>query len=460
MQSTDVLACGNEPRSATASSELARDVSRKFEQELGRMVEDLGLEEVTPSRFRAFVGSMKGLLAAIGREALVQAIEATDESRPWVERDGQRLRFRGHSESEWLTAFGKVTVLRRTYRADGVGAASFVPLDVACGMRSRFMTHDVEEMAALGMAMLTATEVELLLAKTLPEGPSATAIQNAVHQLGSELESKRAAIEDVVHEQAPLSANGDILVVSYDGVMAPMRETTDVAWREASVATVSIYGQGESGPEKRDTRFLARMPERGMKTLIEQVADQVVRAQRGRAFRATTVICDGKDTIWSAAATQPALLGAVWILDFYHAAENLMKAAKAVFGDTAAANSWHAKLRAKLLLDRRGVDNAIRTMCRCRGPLHAGSKARKIVDNAIKYFRFHRDRMLYADFIARGLPIGSGPVESAAKNIVQARLKRSGMRWSRAGGQHVLDLRSLLKSGRWEPMWNTLTKAA
>ena len=78
MQSTDVLACGNEPRSATASSELARDVSRKFEQELGRMVEDLGLEEVTPSRFRAFVGSMKGLLAAIGREALVQAIEATD----------------------------------------------------------------------------------------------------------------------------------------------------------------------------------------------------------------------------------------------------------------------------------------------------------------------------------------------------------------------------------------------
>lgn len=67
---------------------------------------------------------------------------------------------------------------------------------------------------------------------------------------------------------------------------------------------------------------------------------------------------------------------------------------------------------------------------------------------------------VYTDFIARGLPIGSGPVESAAKNIVQARLKRSGMRWSRDGGQHVLDLRTFLESGRWEPMWTTLAKAA
>jgi len=87
-----------------------------------------------------------------------------------------------------------------------------------------------------------------------------------------------------IDEQAPLSSTGDILVVSYDGVMAPMREATNIAWREASVATVSIYGQGKEGSEKRDTRFLDRMPERGMRTLLEQIADQVVRAQRGRSM--------------------------------------------------------------------------------------------------------------------------------------------------------------------------------
>lgn len=50
--------------------------------------------------------------------------------------------------------------------------------------------------------------------------------------------------------------------------------------------------------------------------------------------------------------------------------------------------------------------------------------------------------------------------DAYAKNIVEARLKRSGMRWSREGGQHVLDLRTYLKSKRWAPMWDTLLEAA
>ena len=92
--------------------------------------------------------------------------------------------------------------------------------------------------------------------------------------------------------------------------------------------------------------------------------------------------------------------------------------------------------------------------------MHADDERRRIVRNAANYFLDHRDRMRYVDFISRGLPIGSGPVESAAKNIVQARLKRSGMRWSRDGCQHVLNLRAHAKSGTWEPMWEVLRGAA
>ena len=99
-------------------------------------------------------------------------------------------------------------------------------------------------------------------------------------------------------------------------------------------------------------------------------------------------------------------------------------------------------------------------MRRLRKALRKGSKRLKVVQNAIDYFCFHRDRMCYPDFVAMGLPIGSGNVESAAKNIVQARLKRSGMRWSRSGGQHVLDLRTYLQFGRWDSMWAVLTRAA
>ncbi|MFN3244762.1 MAG: hypothetical protein ACE37K_24880 [Planctomycetota bacterium] len=136
------------------------------------------------------------------------------------------------------------------------------------------MAPDVEEMVAFASAMLTARGAEQLLAKALPEGPSATAIQNAVRRLGIEIEELREAIEDAVAAETPLSDKGDVLVASWDGVMAPMRETADVAWREAGVASISTYGQDEVGPEKLlDTRYLARMSESGMTTILEQIAD-------------------------------------------------------------------------------------------------------------------------------------------------------------------------------------------
>lgn len=443
-----------------STSGLTGDIVRKFEQEITRMVEAVGREDLTAVSFRGFVGDLRSMLAAIGRETLEQMLQAKDEPRSSIEVDGERRRFRGIVEAEWLTPFGKVMVQRRTYRANGTGKCTTVPLDDACSMGGRFMTSDIEEMAALGMAMLTAPEVAQILGKALPDGPSATAIQNAVHQRGDEVALHRSAIEDAISAEAPLSKDGDVLVASYDGVMTPMREGTDVAWRESGVATVSIYGLGKEGPEKRDTRYLARMPESGMKTLLEQVAEQVARAKHGRTFREFALLCDGKDAIWSAACGQPVLHDAVWIVDFFHAAENLMKAAVAILGEGKDAERWHAKLRDKLLLDANAIDNTIRTLRRCRTRVPKTGNRRRTLDNAIVYFKKHKSRMRYVEFIARGLPIGSGPVESAAKNIVQARLKRSGMRWSREGGQHVLDLRSILKSGRWEPMWNTLLRAA
>ena len=70
------------------------------------------------------------------------------------------------------------------------------------------------------------------------------------------------------------------------------------------------------------------------------------------------------------------------------------------------------------------------------------------------YFHNNRERMTYADFRARGLPIGSGPVEAAGKMLVKVRLCRSGMRWTRTGGQHILAARTLIKSNRWNAIWS------
>ena len=48
-----------------------------------------------------------------------------------------------------------------------------------------------------------------------------------------------------------------------------------------------------------------------------------------------------------------------------------------------------------------------------------------------------------------GYGIGSGAVESAHKQVVHARLRQAGMRWSEQGARRLLALRLLLLNGNW-----------
>ena len=66
---------------------------------------------------------------------------------------------------------------------------------------------------------------------------------------------------------------------------------------------------------------------------------------------------------------------------------------------------------------------------------------REAVRLQLHYFTNHRPRMMYHEFRARGLMIGSGPVEAACKTVIGCRLKRAGMRWSQAGADAVLAIR-------------------
>jgi hypothetical protein len=67
------------------------------------------------------------------------------------------------------------------------------------------------------------------------------------------------------------------------------------------------------------------------------------------------------------------------------------------------------------------------------------------------YFTTNAPRMDYPAFHSGGLPIGSGAVESAARHVVQARMKRSGIRWSDSGGEAMLALCARNAAGRGAP---------
>jgi len=58
--------------------------------------------------------------------------------------------------------------------------------------------------------------------------------------------------------------------------------------------------------------------------------------------------------------------------------------------------------------------------------------------------------MRYRHSSCQRLPSGSGMTEAACKTVCTQRLKRSGMSWTIAGGQVILDLRVIWLSGVWE----------
>jgi hypothetical protein len=57
--------------------------------------------------------------------------------------------------------------------------------------------------------------------------------------------------------------------------------------------------------------------------------------------------------------------------------------------------------------------------------------------------------MQYGTYKKNGFMIGSGPIESAHRNIIQKRLKLSGQRWSKQGVQQIANLRIAHKSSNW-----------
>lgn len=460
---------------------IVRDATTLFRQGLVELFREAGSEEQTPEQFSALIAGLKAVANRASRAALVAVVEACDSPEAVLDRDGGRYRFKKTSTKRWLTPFGLAEVTRRYFQQDR-GSRGVIPVDEACGMVDRYMTPDVEEMVAFASALMVPREVEALLGKALAQGPSATAIGRVISDVGDFAESHEEAIETAITEQAPLSREGDVLVISQDGVTVPMREqgvrcgrpperpglrdeaTSPTRWREAGVGTVSIYAppkEGEKKPQRVDGRVFARMPEPHMQTLERQMEAVVWDLTQTRDFREVVLICDGKRTLWDDLSAIPTYETATKILDVFHVAEHLSRAAEAIFGKQAPnAQKWFERYRHRLVHEKAGVDVTIRSLRHHRSRLRRGSERDDVVRRVIRYLSSHRDKMRYAEFRERGLPIGSGPVEAACKTVVNGRLKRSGMRWSQEGGQHVLNLRTAVKSNRWDALWNVYQGAS
>ena len=268
--------------------------------------------------------------------------------------------------------------------------------------------------------------------------------------LSARWEAQRETFDTTVREatvEVPDAARA--VVVSLDGVMAPMRDAG--GYREAGCATVSLVdGDGQRLHSVR----MGRMPQSHKATLKTMVAAEVEVVLAKRPDLTLVKLADGAKDNWTFVTR--ALPAGVELIDFYHAVEHLKDAFDTAHGaDSPTAAAQFKKYRHRLRHEPDGVNRVIRALVYLRSK-HPGNER---IAQVLSYFRGNRHRMGYADAKAKGLPIGSGVVEAACKTLVTERLKRSGMRWGLRGGQAILTLRSLVQSHRFEHAWTLLARS-
>lgn len=133
------------------------------------------------------------------------------------------------------------------------------------------------------------------------------------------------------------------------------------------------------------------------------------------------------------------------ILDYYHVTEHLSKIGKLLIKEEDKFKEWFNHNRQWLLeskLDE--VINSVRTL----KANTAEQVDAKYVE--IRYLIKNKNRMDYRLYRSLGLQIGSGAIEAAHRSVVQARMKKSGQRWSDEGARKMLNLRVCFKSQRWK----------
>jgi len=164
-------------------------------------------------------------------------------------------------------------------------------------------------------------------------------------------------------------------------------------------------------------------------------------------------IADGAPWIWK--WVESLYPQATQILDFYHAKEHACKFATLQFSDPSQRGAWIEKVDSYLKEDQ--LDLLIEELNHLPAP---NQKARKARDKLIQYYWNNYHRMQYKTFKENGWLIGSGPIESAHRTVIQKRLKRAGQRWHQHNAQKLLNLRVANLSNKWDLIVDSFKNAA
>jgi hypothetical protein len=271
-----------------------------------------------------------------------------------------------------------------------------------------------------------------------------------VGQVGESPQSRRVTLKDPIEEIGNVSSDGTMILIRGEG------------WKEVKMVAVS---QVEALPPDSQKR---RQRQREGKRQHEQVVRLSRHSYCAGLWDADTFgdyqyaegLRRGLDQLehlsstndgapWIKRVTETNFPQATQVVDWSHSVQRLWAVANAVYGQGKSKTAvWVKQQKDKLW------EGQVEKVVQALDDLDLDQPAYpNEVHQAPGYFHKNRKRMRYNVFRTAGLPIGSGTVESGAKNVVQPRMRRPGRGWKRENAQAMLAALGELHSKRFRWAW-------
>lgn len=414
-------------------------VISRIEHDLGEQLSEIKKDDFHGASIQTVEKNFFATLGRIGSVGLSELFSQNDENRNIILRNGQKYYLKFKSTGKYLTLLGEIRVRRGIYQSNFFNK-SLCPLEAKLRFINDYISFGAAEYIAYSTALMTPQEFVKQCNKWALMKPSPSTVKRVTNYVGHFLET--SGFFDIIRAKESVPHEAVTLVISIDSTSVLIKRE---GWRHATAATVSTY---DTEGNRLDTVYIGRMPEKGKRKIRQLLEKEVESKLSQQKFEQIVCIADGARENW--VYFRKKYPHAIHITDFFHVAEHLAKLSQLLFKKPLESEAWFEKYKMILKNDPNGAAKVIRA-ARYRQSLVSNHPE---VGKEIKYLQQNRRRMNYFEYRQKKLPIGSGVIEAACKNLIGARLKKSGMSWSREGGQNVLNLRALILSNRWELFWN------
>jgi hypothetical protein len=398
-------------------------------------------------------------------EKIADVAATLSGTAPRCEDCGRAMKNRGRRSCSFLSRFGKIAVRTPTYRCAPCKRQHRPLLDVLGVEVGRVSGALARLLALLGVVVpyqLAARLAYLFFGVTV----SPMTVWRAVQRLGE-------ACEQYIEAQARYHASPDgastdasdapdAVVLGVDGCALGMQVRKHRRRRQGDAPLPPLPPVEEGHFREVKTGVLLLPAERvetspGRRSVLRRVlctclgeADRIFDRLWARLHElawlgphtVVVIVGDGAEWIWNRASM---FTRRCEILDFWHAVERAWEFARLRYGE----QSGHAARFATRVADDLRAGRVADVLRRLQALSVKTTEQRENLDGLIRYYTDNQSRMRYDEYRRLGYGIGSGAIESAHKQVVHARMRQAGMRWSEAGARRLLALRVLLLNDQW-----------